>query len=88
MNLLIVNGYDKNGWAIGTIDSCDDKSDAESLYQLLENEIIPTFYNNRSEWIKLMKSSIKTGVDYTAIRMVNEYRENYYGIKKLERIVL
>jgi len=90
-NLSVLDGWraegcihDKNGWAIGTIDSCDDKSDAESLYQLLESKVIPTFYNDRKKWIDMMRSSIETSVDFTAHRMINQYWKHFYQIKEKE----
>ena len=58
-NLSILDGWwvegckhRENGWAIGSPDACDDKSDSESLYQILENEVIPTFYKNNEKWNK------------------------------------
>src|SRR5579872_312309 len=58
------------GWAIGGGEHYDDpyqqdQSEAEALYELLEHEIVPTFYDRRSDglprkWIGLMKSSIAT----------------------------
>ena len=57
-NLSILDGWwvegcdpNNNGWAISSLESYDDASDAESLYQLLENEVIPIFYNKREKWI-------------------------------------
>ena len=90
-NLSVLDGWwaegcihDKNGWAIGTIDSCDDKSDAESLYQLLESKVIPTFYNDRKKWIDMMRSSMETSVDFTAHRMIKQYWKYFYQIKEKE----
>ena len=54
--------------------------DADHLYSLLENEVIPTFYNNRKKWIKMMRESIKTGIDFTAYRMIKEYESKYYKL--------
>ena len=83
-------GYDgTNGWAIGTnatYNSYDeqDKADSNSLYHLLENKIIPAYYNQDSrgiseEWIALMKNSIKTtGGKYSTSRMVIDYINNLY----------
>jgi len=65
-------GYNgKNGWAIGDSTISDnqdeqDKADAESLYNTLENEIVPLYYSMRSadglpgDWIGRVKESIKT----------------------------
>ena len=55
----------------------DDK-DANHLYSVLENSVIPTFYNDRNKWISMMKEAIKTGVDFTAHRMIMEYNHKFY----------
>lgn len=82
------NGH--NGWAIG--DDTDyndpnqqDAADAASLYDTLENEIIPLYYTNRSadnlpgEWIGRMKESIRTLVpQFSMRRMVKEYVNQLY----------
>jgi len=82
------NGY--NGWAIGddTQDpdpNIQDAADAESLYDTLENEIIPLFYTNRSadnlpgEWIGRIKESIRTlAPQFSMRRMVKEYVTQVY----------
>ena len=83
-------GYDqKNGWAIGTNDEYDsyeaqDRADSESIYQTLENKIIPAYYNKDKngmsvEWLKLMKNSIiSTGGRFSTSRMVVDYTEKFY----------
>lgn len=68
----------KNGWAIGSADACDDEADAESLYSILEERIVPTFYDDREGWASLMRSAIVTGTDYTASRMMSDYVAKYY----------
>jgi starch phosphorylase len=68
-----------NGWAIGSAEACDDEADAESLYNVLENEIIPTYYDDRERWASVMRSAIVTGADFTASRMLGQYAERYYG---------
>lgn len=82
------NGY--NGWAIGddTQDpdpNIQDAADAESLYDTLENEIIPLYYTNRSadnlpgEWIGRIKESIRTlAPQFSMRRMVKEYVTQLY----------
>ena len=84
-NFSVIDGWwaegckdNENGWAIGSPDSCNDIADAESLYFKLGNQIINTFYNDKIKWIQIMKNSIKTGVDFTAHRMVNEYKDKFY----------
>jgi len=84
-------GYNgQNGWAIGddtdyTDSNQQDEADAESLYDTLENEIIPLFYANRSadnlpvDWIGRMKESIRTLVpQFSMRRMVKEYVTTLY----------
>jgi len=67
-----------NGWAIGNSELPNDEADANHLYELLENEIIPVYYNDSSRWTNMMKASIKTGVQFTAQRMIRDYQEKYY----------
>ena len=67
-----------NGWVIGDASTADDEADAESLYQTLENRIVPIFYGDTSRWISLMKEAVATGAGFTAARMVREYAERYY----------
>ncbi len=95
LNFSILDGWwreaynGKNGWAIGKDESIEDpniqdKLDAEFLYQTLENEIIPTFYNRNEngipkEWIKRIRESIATiTYFFNTNRMVREYAEKYY----------
>ena len=86
-NLSILDGWwaegcdhKVNGWAIGDPKHPDDQKDAEHLYYLLENQIIPMFYDNKKKWIGIMKQAIKTGVRFTAFRMINEYKNQYYKV--------
>ncbi len=83
-------GYDgTNGWAIGTENDYEneeeqDKADSNSIYHILENQIIPTYYNQdrngiSRDWIKLMKNSIKTtGGKYSMARQVVDYVNKFY----------
>jgi len=76
-----------NGWAIGGATSNDDE-DAISIYNILENEIVPMYYDNRDEWIKKMKESISTiAPRFSARRMMNEYLNKFYiPISKKEKL--
>lgn len=80
----------KNGWAIGDNTSYDndyfqDNADSESIYQTLENEIIPLYYNRDSNgvptgWVKVMKESMKSlTYKYSTHRMVTDYFNKMYG---------
>ena len=83
-------GYNsKNGWTIGTNDEYDsyeiqDNADSSSIYNTLENKIIPTYYdkdrNGISEkWMRIMKNSIiSTGGRYSTSRMVCDYMDKLY----------
>ena len=84
-------GYNgRNGWAIGEDKTYDDheyqdRKDAESLYEILEDEIIPMYYNDRTadglplDWIQYMKESIRTlSPRFSMRRMVKEYTTELY----------
>lgn len=84
-------GYNgRNGWAIGddteySDDNAQDEADAESLYDTLENEIIPLYYTSRSadnlpsDWIARIKESISTvAPQFSMRRMLKEYMTNLY----------
>ena len=84
-NLSILDGWWEegcregiNGWAIGNAENSDDNKDAEHLYSTLKNKVIPTFYNDKKQWIRMMKESIKTGINFTAHRMILDYEKKYY----------
>jgi len=78
------------GWAIGPspnevdLIGYDETLDAESLYEKLENEVIPTYYEKRDRWIQMMKYSIAlNGSYFNTHRMLREYVERAYGRPKL-----
>ncbi len=99
LNCSIMDGWweeaynGKNGWAIGDGKSHDandtqNEIDANSLYRLLENEIVPTYYERDEDdipvrWVEMMKETIKTcGNDFNAHRMVMDYIKNYYTVSE------
>ncbi len=83
-------GYDPaHGWAIGNDDHLDnepeqDGRDAESLYHVLSDEIIPCYYGRNeqglpADWIRRMKHSIAhLSARFSTARMVRDYTERYY----------
>ena len=88
LNLSVLDGWwaegcknGVNGWAVGDPEHPDDEKDAGHLFSVLENSVIPTFYNDRNKWISMMKEAIKTGVDFTAHRMIMEYNQKFYQEK-------
>ncbi len=79
-------GYNgNNGWVIGgettePESEEDNAKDAESLYNLLEHEVIPLYYRNRKRWIGMMKESIKSiAPRFSTHRMVKEYMDRFYA---------
>src|SRR5450432_265550 len=95
LNLSVLDGWwcesynGKNGWAIGaeieegTVDF-QNEVDAGSLYQLLENQIIPLYYAKPDgklplAWLQLMRESIRSVTPiFNTHRMVKEYTERLY----------
>ena len=95
LNFSVLDGWwresynGRNGWSIGEdremeSQSLQDAQDAESLYNTLESEIIPLFYDRDQneiphEWIARMKESLKTNIpQFSTRRMVKEYVERLY----------
>ena len=95
VNFSILDGWwaegysTKNGWAIGANAEYDsyeeqDLADSESIYNVLENKIIPAYYNKdengiSKQWLDLMKNSIiSTGGQYSTARMLVDYTNNLY----------
>src|SRR3954470_14593013 len=95
INLSVLDGWwregfnGSNGWAIGG--EIDDGStefqndvDASSLYQLLENQIVPLYYAKPDgklplAWLQLMRESIRSVTPvFNTQRMVKEYTEQLY----------
>lgn len=83
-------GYNgSNGFPIGRGEEFQpspeiDQMQADLLYDTLENQIIPLFYDREktrvpSKWVELMKNSIKSITpQFSCHRMVKEYAQKYY----------
>jgi glycogen phosphorylase len=57
-----------------------DKLEAQNLFEVLEKEIIPMYYDKPDEWAKVMKGSMKDVLPYfDAGRMASEYYEKLYN---------
>jgi starch phosphorylase len=95
LNLSVLDGWwcesynGNNGWAIGAEikdGSVEFQSevDSASLYQLLENQIVPLYYAKPDgklplAWIQLMRESIRSVTpNFNTHRMVKEYTERLY----------
>ncbi|HEY6047202.1 MAG TPA: alpha-glucan family phosphorylase, partial [Pyrinomonadaceae bacterium] len=84
-----LEGFDgTNGFAISDLSEVSeevaDREDAASMYRVLEQEVIPSFYDRNENdlplrWLALMKGSIRTLVPaFNSDRMVAEYAEKIY----------
>ena len=88
-NLSILDGWwpeacrhGENGWGIGRKEEDrDDDRDAESLYNIMENEVIPTWSSSRSNWTRIMKNAISVGPRFTGQRMIRDYKSIYQAFK-------
>jgi starch phosphorylase len=95
LNLSILDGwwdewYDgDNGWAIPSADGVDDPEqrdliEANALYDLLENEVAPRFYDHDADglpirWIEMVRHTLKSlGPKVLSARMVKEYVQRLY----------
>lgn len=70
------------GWAVDTDNSVSAERtarDAGSLYEKLENVIIPTFRDRRAEWLRIMRHAIALNAShFNTQRMVQQYALNAY----------
>jgi starch phosphorylase len=92
LNLSILDGWfdeayeTSGGWAIGEREPYSDDQDAlhaSAIYSLLENEIVPMFYENREqtprEWMRRVKQSLThISPAFDCRRMVHEYMTELY----------
>jgi glycogen phosphorylase len=62
-----------------------DEIDANNLYDLLENEVIPMYYDHQDRWLSMIKSSMRDIIPYfDSNRMVSEYYKLLYCAAKGE----
>jgi starch phosphorylase len=81
-----IEGFNsRNGWAFGGEGGENsDAGDAEAIYTILQNEVVPLYYNVDDNgiplsWVRLMKAAMKsTGPVFSAGRMVKEYAMKFY----------
>ncbi len=79
-----IEGYNgKNGWSFGR-EKSDDERDSKELYDILEKEIVPLFYDTDRNgisirWARMMKEAIKSIAPlFSSRRMMKEYLEKFY----------
>jgi len=104
VNLSILDGWwiegfnGQNGWAIGSEGHYDehdqqDAADSESLYNILEQELIPLYYDRDKDgiprkWLEMVKHAFHSAItEFSAHRMVWNYLNQYYmpAMKRSER---
>jgi glycogen phosphorylase len=95
VNLSVLDGWwdegwvGDNGWAIGgreinPDDGAQDYADAQDLYRLLEQEVVPLYYGRDAEdtptgWTAEMRRSIASTIwRFSTMRMLHEYTERMY----------
>ena len=94
LNLSVLDGwwcegYDgRNGWAIDSQAVSDegvqDARDGDVLYRLLEEEVVPTFYDRGGDgvphaWVRRIKASLRSAAThFTTRRMMGEYIARVY----------
>ena len=94
-NLSVLDGWwdegfqGDNGWAIGGRENnpdegAQDYSDAQDLYRILEQEVIPLYYTRDEDgvpqgWTAEMRRAIASTIwNFSTIRMLHEYVEHMY----------
>ncbi len=95
LNLSISDGWwpeaytGDNGWLISDGREFDneemqDYEDSSSFYQLMEQDVVPTFYQGRENgiprrWVRMMKESMATIIPaFSAARMLTDYAHKFY----------
>jgi starch phosphorylase len=94
LNFSVLDGWwreafnGSNGWSIGEDadpTEVQDEADAESLYNTLENKIIPLYYGERGsediphKWVAMVKESLRTVTpQFSTRRMLKEYVDRMY----------
>jgi glycogen phosphorylase len=94
-NVSVLDGWwdegwlNDNGWAIGGREPLQDESaqdwaDAMDLYRILEDEVVPEYYDRdasglATRWVERMRRSIATTLwQFSTTRMLQEYAERLY----------
>jgi starch phosphorylase len=95
LNVSILDGWwcegysAERGWRIGNGEEYEDRDyqdavESQALYNVLENEVIPLFYDRKNgdipgSWLKMMKATMKMAMEkFCSLRMVAEYENRFY----------
>jgi starch phosphorylase len=88
LNLSVLDGWWAEayapdvGWALGA--GPNDAADAVALYEVLEREVVPAFYERRTDgvpaqWVERMRASMsRLAPQFSAARMMREYVDDFY----------
>jgi glycogen phosphorylase len=91
-SLSILDGWwiegwieDVTGWAIDDHD--DEPGEAQSMYEHLEDTILPLFYKDQGQWRRIMRSTIAlNGSFFNTQRMLEQYVINaYFPERRVEK---
>jgi len=86
-----VEGYKKDaGWALPAertydVQDFQDELDAETIYDILEQEVVPAYYERNhydipEKWVNIVKNTIaQVAPDFTTGRMIKDYQDRYYN---------
>jgi starch phosphorylase len=95
LNVSILDGWwcegytEERGWRIGNGEEYEDRDyqdavESQALYNVLENEVIPCFYDRKNgdvpgQWLTMMKASMKMAMEmFCSIRMAADYEKRFY----------
>ncbi|AVX21230.1 starch phosphorylase [Carboxydocella sporoproducens DSM 16521] len=93
LNLSVVDGWVAegpqhgiSGWLLDHVIEKNaahwdqDAEDLKALYHILVNEVIPTYYEDKDRWGRMMRASIEMSREkFSAHRMIREYYEQLYS---------
>lgn len=102
LNLSVVDGWVAegpqhgiSGWLIDSVEKAaeqwnQDEKDLKALYQVLLDEVLPTFYQDRSRWIEMMRGSIDMAHwQFSSHRMLREYYDlMYYKVQESQDVAM
>lgn len=95
LNVSVLDGWwcegysEDRGWKIGNGEEYGDTAyqdavESQALYNILENDVIPCFYERKNgdvplRWMNMMKASMKMAIDdFCSHKMVDEYARRFY----------
>lgn len=89
LNLSVLDGWwpegcehGITGWQIGDgyeHAADQDNHDMQALYHTLLHEVLPTYYDDRARWQRMMRASIEMARRFTSNRMLKQYYEFLYA---------